>query len=212
MGQTMINNPSEPVPGRGLVIGITGGTGCGKTTLLELIRAQGGLVLDCDAIYHQLLRTDEQLLAAIEARFPGVVNNGVLDRKKLGALVFSDEVALQALNRITHTAVKEEVLCRLRNAPGLAAIDAIGLFEAGLAELCQVTVAVEAPLEDRVQRLMIRDEISEEYARNRIAAQKSAGWFRQRCDVTLENNGELDAFATKCLAFLRSLGIMGNEK
>ena len=76
---------------RNFIIGITGGTGCGKTTLLRAIEAKGGLVLDCDAIYHQLLRTDKAMLAAIEARFPGTVENGELQRKKLGSLVFSDE-------------------------------------------------------------------------------------------------------------------------
>ena len=193
---------------RNFIIGITGGTGCGKTTLLRAIEAKGGLVLDCDAIYHQLLRTDKAMLAAIEARFPGTVENGELQRKKLGSLVFSDENALLDLNRITHGAVKEEVLRRLESKPALAAIDAIGLFEGGLAELCDVTVAVTAPVEDRVKRLMARDGISEEYAKNRIAAQHTQDWFRERCDYELRNDGELDAFATKCLAFLDKLGIM----
>ena len=193
---------------RNFIIGITGGTGCGKTTLLRAIEAKGGLVLDCDAIYHQLLRTDKAMLAAIEARFPGTVENGDLQRKKLGSLVFSDENALLDLNRITHGAVKAEVLRRLKSKPALAAIDAIGLFEGGLAELCDVTVAVTAPVEDRVKRLMARDGISEEYAKNRIAAQHTQDWFRERCDYELRNDGELDAFATKCLAFLDKLGIM----
>ena len=193
---------------RNFIIGITGGTGCGKTTLLRAIEAKGGLVLDCDAIYHQLLRTDKAMLAAIEARFPGTVENGELQRKKLGSLVFSDENALLDLNRITHGAVKAAVLRRLKSKPALAAIDAIGLFEGGLAELCDVTVAVTAPVEDRVKRLMARDGISEEYAKNRIAAQHTQDWFRERCDYELRNDGELDAFATKCLAFLDKLGIM----
>ena len=191
-----------------MIIGITGGTGCGKTTLLNLIRSQGGLVLDCDAIYHALLRTDEAMLAAIGARFPGTVENGQLQRKKLGAIVFSDEAALLDLNQITHAAVKREVLCQLESKPRLAAIDAIALFEGGLAELCDITVAVTAPLEDRVRRLMARDGITEEYARSRIAAQHPQEWFSGRCSVTLENDGTFDAFATKCVAFLRDLGIM----
>ena len=96
-----------------MILGITGGTGCGKTTLLKLIAEQGGLILDCDAIYHELLATDNNLLDAIEARFPGTVENGTLQRKKLGALVFSDSGALLDLNRITHGAVKREILRRL---------------------------------------------------------------------------------------------------
>jgi dephospho-CoA kinase len=191
-----------------MIIGITGGTGCGKTTLLNLIADHGGLILDCDAIYHELLISDKEMLSAIDARFPGTVENGALNRKKLGTIVFSNERALEDLNRITHSAVKQEVLRRLEKAPKLAAIDAIGLFEGGLAELCHVTVAVTAPEEARVQRLMSRDGITEEYARARIRAQHEEGWFRERCDTVLENCGELDAFATNCLAFLRHFGIM----
>ncbi len=191
-----------------MILGITGGSGCGKTTLLNLIRDLGGLVLDCDEIYHHLLKTDPSLLAAIEARFPGVVENGSLNRKKLGTIVFADQNALLDLNRITHAAVKREVLRKLSPQPALAAIDAIGLFEGELAELCDITVAVTAPLDQRIARLMARDGISEDYARSRIAAQHHDGWFSQRCDVTLCNGGKLDAFATKCLAFLRTLGII----
>ena len=190
-----------------MIIGITGGTGCGKTTLLNAIRDKGGLVLDCDRIYHDLLRSDAQMLAAIDARFPGVIENGTLNRKKLGAIVFSDENALLDLNAITHAAVKREVLCKLSANPKLAAIDAIGLFEGKLAELCDVTVAITAPVETRVQRLMQRDGITEDYARSRIAAQHDDNWFRQRCDHVLENNGYMDTFASKCLAFLTHLGI-----
>ena len=103
-----------------MIIGITGGTGCGKTTLLKLIAEQGGLILDCDAIYHELLISDKKMLDAIENRFPGVVENGALNRKKLGAIVFADENALLDLNRLTHGAVKAEVLRRLETAPELA--------------------------------------------------------------------------------------------
>ena len=191
-----------------MIIGITGGTGCGKTTLLDIIRDFGGKVLDCDAIYHQLLQTDQKMLSGIESRFPGVVEEGALNRKKLGAIVFSDPDALLDLNAITHAAVKQEVLRQLAEHHPLVAIDAIGLFEGGLAELCDVTVAVTAPEELRVQRLMRRDCITEDYARSRIGAQHPDSWFRGRCQYALENNGEIDAFATKCIAFLHTLGIM----
>ena len=194
-----------------MIIGITGGSGSGKTTLLNLIREAGGLVLDCDAIYHQLLQTDAAMLSAIEARFPGTVENGRLNRKQLGAIVFAEEQALLALNAITHSAVKKEVLRRLENGPALAAIDAIGLFEGGLAEICDTTVAVTAPVEQRIARLMARDGISEDYARSRIAAQHDDGWFRQRCSHTLENTGDLSQYAKDCLAFLREQGIMNPE-
>ena len=191
-----------------MIIGITGGSGSGKTTLLKLIAQAGGTVLDCDAIYHELLLTDTAMLQAIDRRFPGTVENGVLNRKKLGERVFTDEAALQDLNRITHGHVKAQVLQRLSPAPKLAAIDAIALFEADLASVCDVTVAVTAPVEDRIQRLMVRDGISYDYAKNRIAAQRSDAYFSSLCDHTLENNGTEEVFLGKCLAFLTDLGIM----
>ena len=191
-----------------MIIGITGGTGSGKTTLLNHIRDAGGVILDCDAIYHDLLKTDRTMLSAIEARFPGTVEDGQLNRKQLGAIVFADEAALQDLNRITHAAVKAEVLRSLEVKPRLAAIDAIGLFEGGLAELCDVTVAVCAPVEDRVKRIMLRDGISEDYARSRIAAQKPDSWFRERCTLVLENSGTKADCQEKCLAFLSKLSII----
>ena len=194
-----------------MILGITGGSGCGKTTLLRQIHALGGLVLDCDEIYHRLLREDENLLRAIGVRFPGTVSEGTLQRKKLGQLVFSDPQALEDLNRITHGAVKQEVLRLLESKPALAAIDAIGLFEGGLGELCDLTVAVTAPREDRIKRLMARDSISREYAEKRLDAQPSDAWFRERCDYSLENDGNLPDFQAECLAFLRTHCIMKRE-
>lgn len=191
-----------------MIIGITGGTGCGKTTFLDLIAEYGGKVIDCDAVYHRLLQTDPHLLAQIENRFPDTVENGLLQRKKLGQIVFADENALKDLNRITHGAVKAEVIRLLTPTPELAAIDAIGLFEGELAELCQLTVAVTAPEEIRIRRLMQRDGISEEYARSRVAAQRPQEEYSALCQYTLENGSTPEAFREKCLAFLGEMGII----
>ncbi len=192
-----------------MILGVTGGTGCGKTTLLKCVQALGGLVLDCDEIYHELLDKDTQMLAAIQARFPDTVTDGKLNRKALGKLVFSDAAALADLNAITHRAVRREVVRILKQSrPQLAAIDAIALFEGGLAGLCDVTVAVTAPEELRLQRLMERDGISCDYARLRIAAQKTNEEFQSMCTQTLENRGTKEEFEANCLAFLRRLGRM----
>lgn len=191
-----------------MIIGITGGTGCGKTTLLNVIRDLGGVILDCDAIYHDLLKTDADLLADIEARFPGTVECGILQRKKLGAIVFADKCALKDLNRITYRYILPAIKRELCQPGDLKAIDAIGLFEGKLDELCDVTVAVTAPEEARVQRLMARDGISGEYARSRISAQRPQAEFSSLCDHTLCNNGTREDFQKKCLAFLAQLGIM----
>ena len=191
-----------------MIFGITGGTGCGKTTALQAIRELGGIIIDCDAVYHVLLQTDRKMLAAIEKRFPGTVADGQLDRKKLGPIVFSDDQALLDLNAITHKAVKEKVENIIGINRELAAIDAIELFDGGLAELCDVTVAITAPEEDRIERLLARDGISYEHAALRIRAQKPESYFREKCDYVLENNGTQEDFQEKCLAFFRQAIIM----
>ena len=188
-----------------MIIGITGGTGCGKTTALRAIEALGGVIIDCDKVYHQLLRTDIAMLNAIENRFPGTVKDSILDRKALAAIVFSDENALKDLNAITHGAVKAKVLEILESKPRLAAIDAIELFDGGLADFCDVTVAVTAPEQTRIQRLMARDSITEEQASMRINAQKKQAYFAEKCDYVLENNGTQADFQEKCLAFFQKL-------
>jgi dephospho-CoA kinase len=191
-----------------MIIGITGGTGCGKTTALSLIAELGGLVIDCDRVYHDLLKTDKTLLTAIEERFPGSVENGCLNRKKLAGIVFSDERALLDLNGITHKAVKKEVERLLETAPSLVAIDAIGLFEGELAALCDTTLAITAPEEVRISRLMDRDGITESQAAARINAQKNQKWFVEKCDYHLQNDGTMEAFRCKCIALYEKLGII----
>lgn len=189
-----------------MILGITGGSGCGKTTALMAIRDMGGLVLDCDEIYHGLLRASPALLAAIEARFPGVVEDGRLNRKKLGSIVFQDEKALLDLNRISHGAVKEAVLARLRAHRGpLAAIDAIALFEGGLAALCDYTIAVTAPRAVRVARLMLREGITREYAESRLNAQRDDTYFHTLCDFTLENTATREEFYKKTKLLVQKL-------
>lgn len=195
-----------------MIVGITGGSGCGKTTLLEVLKSKGALVLDCDAIYHDLLRTDACMLQTISLRFPEAFENDQLDRKKLGNMVFSDKNALLELNQITHGAVKQEILHRINQGGSFIAIDAIGLFEGGLAELCDVTVAVLAPMQARIARLMLRDGISREYAEKRISSQHEDDWFREKCDYVLTNDSTPEAFTSKCLAFYHSLSIMKEKQ
>ena len=190
------------------IVGITGITGSGKTTALNVLKDLGATVFDCDKLYHEMLASDKELLDAIEDRFPGTVVNGELQRKELGKRVFADPAELAALNAITHPRVKENVLGMLPYTPSLVAIDAISLFEGGLADLCDITVAITAPEENRIQRLMEREGITREYAVSRIAAQKSNEEFSKMCDYTLENDGTYEDFQRKCLAFFADPVIM----
>lgn len=191
-----------------MVLGITGGTGCGKTTLLRRAAALGALDIDCDAVYHRLLAADAALRRALEARFPDVVRAGAWDRKALGAVVFGDPAALRDLNAIAHPFVCAEVRRLLRAAADrpFAAIDAVALLESGLGALCGVTVAVTAPPERRAARLVAREGVPEDYARLRIAAQPADAAFAARCGRTLHNDYPTEAqFAAACDRFLLAL-------
>ncbi len=186
-----------------IIIGITGGTGTGKTTVLDYLKGLGAYVIDCDAVYHRLLEENKALISELDSSFPGVVSNGKLDRKALGAVVFSDENALAKLNEITHRYIQQEVKSQLdaqeATGRGICAIDAIALLEGGLKDQCRFVVGVVAPTELRVSRLMAREGISEEYARLRISAQKPNEYFEQNCDYILENcNNDLSEFHSKC--------------
>ncbi len=188
------------------LIGITGGSGCGKSTALAVVAAHGGLALDCDEIYHELLQTDKQMLAGIRRRFPGTVKDGRLDRKALAAVVFSDSQALGELNAITHAAVCREVERRIgEDSRPFGAIDAVGLFESGLDALCLATVCVTAPLEQRILRLARREGLSPEEALRRIGAQADQETFARRCTYVLENQGTAEEFAARCGALFSRL-------
>lgn len=177
-------------------IGITGPTGAGKTTALNALTSLGAHVIDADAVYHDLLESSAPMKGALVERFGGEILNeqGTIDRKALGNVVFADPEALADLNAITHRFVMEEIDRQAARAEeeGLpaVAIDAIALIESGVADTCDQVVGILAPKETRIRRIMAREGISEEYARKRVEAQQSDDFFRSRCGHILENTGE----------------------
>ena len=154
------------------------------------------------ALYHDMLRTNAQMLGDIERSFPGTVTNGVLDRKALGATVFSNEAALVDLNAITHHYIGLEVSKKLRewamSGGKIAAIDAIALLESGLGEKCCAVVGIVAEKTTRIERIMKRDGISYEYAMMRVNAQYPNEYFEQKCEYVLHNDGSEDKFRKEC--------------
>ena len=176
------------------VIGITGGTGAGKTTVLKVLQTHGAAVLDCDRIYHELTLSSPQLRRELTDTFGDVyLADGTLDREKLGKIVFGDRDKLQQLNALTYYYLGLEIRRRLvelkESGAALAAIDAVNLIASGLGELCGMTVAVTAPEEIRLARIMERDGIGRERALARIRAQQPEEYYRRHCHAVLCNDG-----------------------
>ena len=182
--------------GQALVVGITGPTGAGKTSALEAVRRLGGCVLDCDAVYHEMLAADGDLRHAIRDAFGDVFEGPGLNRQKLGNIVFQNPAAMAKLDAIVFALIPAELQRRMAlSGADLIGIDAINLVESGVGALCRRTVAVLAPAEDRVKRIMARDGISEDYARMRVAAQKKDDYYRENCtDIWMNTSSSAEEF------------------
>jgi len=195
------------------IIGITGPTGAGKTTALHALEELGGRIVDCDAIYHRLLESDKALQTELAERFGAEIlsDGGDIDRKRLGAIVFANPAALEALNRITHPYIRRAIAQEAERGaeegqPALA-VDAIALIESGIGGDCDTVVGVLAPKELRIRRIMSREGISEAYARSRVEAQQGDAFFRAHCDYILDNDESLGraAFAGRARELFRQI-------
>ncbi|MBD5149906.1 MAG: dephospho-CoA kinase [Oscillibacter sp.] len=196
------------------VIGITGPTGAGKTTALDVLAEMDFEIVDCDALYYRLLRTDEHLRQALREAFGEVfLPDGTLDRRRVAKRVFGNQKELAKLNNLVFPAVSAAVEQKIQKCSqkGLA-IDAINLVESGMGRLCDVTVAVTAPSAIRLKRIMTRDALTGEQARARIEAQKPADWYRENCAFLLENQeADRGAFEVMARTFFKNLMETMNE-
>jgi L-threonylcarbamoyladenylate synthase len=193
---------------KNIIIGITGGTGAGKTSALRALRTLGGCVLDCDAVYHEMLSYDEALRRDLLTTFGDVFTpEGTLDRQKLGTAVFENADKLDRLNQIIYRRLPPE-LQRRAAAQGneLVGLDAVNLLQSGLGALCDRTVGVLADKEDRVRRIMGRDGISEDYARLRISAQPANAYYEAACtDILYNHAAGTEEFEQTALKFFEKL-------
>ena len=194
-------------------IGITGGTGSGKTSAVQALQALGAQALDCDEIYHEMLLSCAQMKEEIEAHFKGVSTDGKIDRNKLSKIVWNDSASLQELNLITHKYINDEIEQRINafreQGTKIVAIDAIALIESGQSSRCDIVIGITSPQETRIERIVKRDGLTREQAQMRISAQQHESFYIENCDYILENTYTAQsAFIEKCIEYFR--GILKN--
>lgn len=179
---------------RPYVIGLTGNIACGKSTVLHELARLGAATLDADAVAHACMRRGRPAYAAVVAAFGPCVlaADGEIDRRALGRLVFADPAALARLEAIVHPAVLDDTWQWLSTvATEVAVIDAIKLFEAGMAERCDEVWVVICPQEEQVRRLVRYRGYSEEEAWQRVRAQPPQEEKAARANVVIKNSGSV---------------------
>lgn len=177
-----------------MIIGLTGKTGSGKSTVAETLRSMGFFVCDADKVARQVVEIGSPLIKEIAEAFgSGVIApDGSLDRAALAERAFADRASTEKLNSLTHPAILERSFREMREALSsgykAAFYDAAVLFESGADKLCDFTVLVEAPESVRLERIIKRDNISAAHALERMNAQNDDAYYRERADFIIDNS------------------------
>lgn len=176
------------------LIGLTGNIASGKSLVLARLGELGAHTVDADRVVHELQRPGQPVYAAIREAFgDGVIApDGQLDRRALSAIVFSDPAALARLEALIHPAVRERIEGEIeRAAAPVVVIDAIKLFEGGLAARCDENWVVTCDPNIQLARLIAREGYSEVEARRRMDAQQPAALKVAQADVVIDNSGTI---------------------
>ena len=176
-----------------MIIGITGGSGAGKSLVSGIFAEKGFRIVDADAIAKSIMNTDIALAEKIKKNFGErfVDAQGRVDRRALGKLVFSDNKKRLELNRLTHPSIIEEIK-REALLGGNVVIDIPLLKNSTVEEICDLKIAVISDREKRIERIMNRDGIEREVAENRIDSQPGDNEYIEITDVQVINNGNRD--------------------
>ena len=196
-----------------ILVGMTGGSGSGKSTVASIFASCGATVIDADAVYHSLISAPSACVSALVDAFGEEIltPDGAIDRKRLADVVFdvtdNEKKKLATLNSITHRFVYEEFkrLLTQCESESLVVMDVPLLFQSGFDRLCDLTVAVLAPMELRLARITQRDGIDVQAAERRLAAQPDDEYYLTRADRVIRNEGDLDTVRAEVLALINTL-------
>lgn len=181
-----------------VIIGITGGVGCGKSAVLEFIeREYNSFIVDTDKLAHSLQCRGKSCYKKIVSYFgPDILDkDGIIDRKKLGSIVFNDKEKRQILNGIVHPAVTEELrklISEKKDSVQVFIIEAALLLEANLDALCDEIWYIYADEEIRRERLKSSRGYSDEKITDMMKSQLSQTAFFAACDRVIDNNNDLE--------------------
>ena len=177
-----------------MVIGLTGQTGAGKSTVSKVFVQNGFRLIDADAISRHVVARGSHCLADLQECFTDAIltPDGELDRKVMASIAFSDHRKLEMLNTIMYPYIVGEILRMIHRFSQqnhkLILLDAPTLFESRADDFCDLIISVVAKPELRMQRIMERDHISEKAAQQRMEMQLTEEFFRLHSDTVLENN------------------------
>lgn len=200
-----------------LEVGLTGGIACGKTVIRKRLDAAGVPTLDADAVVHGLFAPDTDVTREVEAHFDSnvIAADGSVDRKALGAVVFQDLAAREALEAIVHPRVFEAIetffVAARQTSAGIAVVDAALMYETGSSERYHRVVVAFCPRALQRERLIARDGISAELAERRIAAQMPVEEKRDRADYVIDTSGTLEQTLERTDTVLAQLSAEAQE-
>ena len=178
-----------------MVIGLTGGIATGKTTVSNYLKELGYSIIDADVIARQVVEPGTKGLRMITDTFGEKVltSDGLLDRQHLAQLVFTSSEQLQQLNRILQPIIRERIQELISTSKdSVVVIDVPLLYEQHYEDLCDVVMVVSAQPQQQLERLMNRNHLTMDEAKNRVASQMPLSSKERLADVVIDNNGSVE--------------------
>lgn len=192
-----------------LIIGLTGQSGAGKTTVCEFFSNNGFYVIDCDKISKLVTSEGSQCNKKLWEVFPSCFDgNFKMNRQKMAEEVFSDKCKLKKLDEIIYPYIWEQLNILIEKAAkscNYILLDAPTLFESGVNEICNVIISVISCKANRLDRIILRDEISQEMALKRFSSQKPQEFFVENSDFIIENNGDIESLKISTEEIIKKL-------